>query len=119
MKADGHRPGIGDSAARRVRRWGNTSRPKALDLGRLVPLWPAELGAERKEDRLRLLSRLRRALKDERRRGLAGHWAYDLARHAQLVEAYRAVLKQYLDDFGPISEDAGPAREERPEGAVD
>lgn len=115
MKRDSRCPGAGGIARGRVRRWGETSRPAAADLGRLLPLWPAELAAERKEDRLRLLSRLRRALKDERRRGLAGHWAYDVARHAQLVDAYRSALRQYLDDFGPIAGDASKGREERTE----
>jgi hypothetical protein len=39
---------------------------------------------------------MRRALRIERQRGIAGHWAYDLARHAQLLSAYRAETADYL-----------------------
>jgi hypothetical protein len=41
---------------------------------------------------------LRRALRAERQRGIGGHWSYDLARHAQLLHAYRAEAKAYLRD---------------------
>jgi hypothetical protein len=47
-------------------------------------------------DHARLLAKLRRALRAERQRGLGGHWAYDLARHAQLLRAYRAETAAYL-----------------------
>ncbi|CAN1725104.1 protein of unknown function [Hyphomicrobium sp. 1Nfss2.1] len=40
---------------------------------------------------------MRRALRLERQRGIAGHWAYDLARHAALLNAYRAETKDYLN----------------------
>jgi len=36
-----------------------------------------------------VLAKLRRALRAERRRGLAGHWSYDLNRHVGLLSAYR------------------------------
>jgi hypothetical protein len=52
-------------------------------------LWPSEIADGSLAGRLRLLARLRTALRRERQRGLAGHWAYDLARHARLLEAYR------------------------------
>ena len=39
--------------------------------------------------RERLVGLLRRALLSERRRGRAGHWAYDLARHGALLGAWR------------------------------
>jgi len=59
-------------------------------LGRLLPLWPHELADESPEGRLRVVARLRKALRAERRRGLAGHWTYDLARHVELLRLYRA-----------------------------
>jgi hypothetical protein len=59
-------------------------------LGRLLPLWPHELADESPQGRLRVVARLRRALRAERRRGLAGHWTYDLARHVELLRLYRA-----------------------------
>jgi hypothetical protein len=57
------------------------------DLPLLIPLLPGErFGLE---DRQRLLALLRQALRRERQRGLRGDWAYDLARHAHLLAAYR------------------------------
>lgn len=64
---------------------------RARDLPRLLPMWPWEMQtADAAQHGARLLARLRRALREERRRGLGGHWSYDLARHAQLLAAYRA-----------------------------
>jgi hypothetical protein len=40
--------------------------------------------------RAHVIAALERALRAERRRGLAGHWTYNLARHMQLLRAYRA-----------------------------
>jgi hypothetical protein len=40
-----------------------------------------------------LIARLRRALRAERQRGVAGHWTYNLSRHADLLRAYRAELE--------------------------
>lgn len=61
-------------------------------LPRVLPLWPHELDDASAEGRRNVLARLRRALRAERRRGLAGHWTYDLARHAELLRVYRAEL---------------------------
>lgn len=60
------------------------------ELARLIPLWPSELADLSIEGRARLIGKLERALRAERRRGLAGHFAYDLSRHAQLVRCTRA-----------------------------
>lgn len=62
---------------------------RAAELARLLPLWPREIADTSREGRLRLVAKLHRALKAERRRGLAGHWTYDLARHAALLAAWR------------------------------
>lgn len=70
------------------------------DLPRLLPLWPHEIDAAAPAEHARLLARLRRALRQERLRGLAGHWAYDLARHAQLLRAYRCETAEYLRKSG-------------------
>jgi hypothetical protein len=69
---------------------------RARDLPRLLPLWPHELTPATNADHALLLARLRRALRAERQRGLAGHWTYDLARHAQLLRAYRAEVVAHL-----------------------
>jgi hypothetical protein len=62
------------------------------ELPRVLPLWPRELDDETFEGRQRILAKLRRALRAERRRGLAGHWTYDLARHVELLRVYRIEL---------------------------
>jgi hypothetical protein len=59
-------------------------------------MWPYEFTTQNRNDHLRLLANLRRALRSERQRGLGGHWAYDLARHAHLLRAYRAETAAYL-----------------------
>lgn len=63
---------------------------RAQDLPRLIAIWPHELDASDRAQREAIVARLRAALRAERRRGLAGHWTYDLARHSQLLSAYRA-----------------------------
>jgi hypothetical protein len=40
--------------------------------------------------RAHILATLERALRAERRRGIAGHWTYNLARHVQLLRVYRS-----------------------------
>ncbi len=59
------------------------------DLPRLLPVWPADLAGTGPEARRRIVALLKRALRAERQRGIAGHWTYDLARHSQLLTAYR------------------------------
>lgn len=66
------------------------------DLPRLLPLWPHELETASLAEHARLLARMRRALRMERQRGISGHWTYDLARHAELLRAYRAEAADYL-----------------------
>jgi hypothetical protein len=61
-----------------------------------MPLWDWELVTPSAAEHERLLARLRRALRLERQRGLSGHWTYDLARHAQLLRAYRAEVAACL-----------------------
>jgi hypothetical protein len=63
---------------------------RALALTRLLPLWPHEVSDCSATGRRRVVALLRRALRAERKRGLAGHWTYDLSRHAQLLALYRA-----------------------------
>lgn len=62
---------------------------RARDLPRLVALWPHEIADCTAAGRIRVVKLLRRALREQRRRGLAGHWSYELARHAALWRAYR------------------------------
>jgi hypothetical protein len=65
---------------------------RARDLPRLIALWPRELSDQTSEGSLLILSKLRRALRAERRRALAGHWSYELNRHLGLMTAYKAEL---------------------------
>ena len=62
------------------------------DLPRLIALWPRELADPTPQGSLVILRKLCRALRAERRRGLAGHWSYDLNRHLGLWSAYKAEL---------------------------
>ncbi|HMN37983.1 MAG TPA: hypothetical protein PKD49_09805 [Hyphomicrobium sp.] len=55
------------------------------ELQRLLPLWPHELADLSLSGRQRILRFLARALREERRRCRAGHWTYDVARHAALA----------------------------------
>ncbi|HWE21564.1 MAG TPA: hypothetical protein VG758_31045 [Hyphomicrobiaceae bacterium] len=65
---------------------------RRTELTRILPLWPHELNDASPEGRRRVLGKLRRALGAERRRGITGHWTYDLARHAELLRVYRLEL---------------------------
>jgi len=56
----------------------------------LIAVDPASLGEESVAAAQAILSRLRRALRAERRRAKAGHWTYDLNRHIALRQAYAA-----------------------------
>jgi len=65
---------------------------RSRDLPKLIALWPHELEDDSQEGTFRVLAKLRRALRVERRRGLAGHWSYDLNRHLGLLSAYKGEL---------------------------
>ena len=62
------------------------------DLPGLLPVWPREIRDMTPEKHHRLIQRLKRALREERRRGIAGSWTYDLARHARLFRALQAEM---------------------------
>jgi hypothetical protein len=73
-------------------------------LPRLLPLWPDQIADTSLAGRRRIMALMQRALRAERCRGRAGHWTYDLARHAALHRAYtreRAALK-LLDRSSPL-----------------
>ena len=61
-------------------------------LCRVLALWPHEFDNHTPAGRQNILAKLRRALRAERRRGIAGHWTYDLARHIELLHVYRQEL---------------------------
>lgn len=95
----GQRTGAQRIGERRTGAAGTCARAAALyerprDLPRLLPMWPEELRIDDLAAHRRLVARLRRALRAERQRGEAGHWTYDLARHAALLSAYRFELSE-------------------------
>ena len=55
-------------------------------------MWPHEIEDESLSGRQKILAKLRQALRAERRRGLSGHWTYDLARHVELLRVYQEEL---------------------------
>ena len=60
---------------------------RTRDLPRLVPVWPAEVADGSVAGAEALIARVVRALRAERRRGLAREWSYDLGRHRSLAAA--------------------------------
>ena len=68
---------------------------RARDLPKLIALWPYELDDHSQEGTFRILAKLRRALRAERRRALSGHWSYDLNRHLGLLSAYKGELARF------------------------
>jgi hypothetical protein len=79
--------GMTDAGARRYVR--------ERDLPKLIALWPREIDDRSSNGALHILAKLRRALRAERTRGLAGHWSYDLNRHLGLVGAFKGELAAY------------------------
>lgn len=63
---------------------------RRAELAALLPLWPRELADLSIAGRCHIVKTLERALRGERKRGRAGHWTYDVARHAALLRTYRA-----------------------------
>jgi hypothetical protein len=77
--------------------------PPARDVRACVlPLWPHELSDMSAAGRRRRVVLLRRALRIERQRGVAGHWTYDLARHWALLAWYREEVAA-LDEVATAS----------------
>lgn len=59
-------------------------------LPRLIRAVPSEMAGRDVATARRLIARLERALRAERRRGRAGHWTYDINRHIALMQALKA-----------------------------
>jgi hypothetical protein len=93
-KAGPRRYAARSKASERDKRRGTPFRSyhRRAELPRVLPLWPHELDDETPEGRRNIVCKLRRALRAERRRGVAGHWTYDLARHVELLRVYRLEL---------------------------
>jgi hypothetical protein len=87
----GRPPGL-DQASRLMAAAGARRYERKPDLPKLIPLWPSEVEDTSWVGTLRIPEALRRALRSERRRGIAGHWNYDLTRHLGLLSAYKGEL---------------------------
>ncbi len=92
------------SGIRRRRGSGRRDEERLGAIARLLPVWPHEIADRSEAGRRRLVAKLARALRAERRRGIAGHWSYDLARHAALLRLYREELAMLRS--GPAGEAA-------------
>lgn len=95
MAGDDDKKVLGETARRRDGSFPPAPMPpgayqRARDLPRLIPMWPAEIADNSIAGRQRLVAKMARALREERRRAKSGYWAYDLARHAALLRAYQA-----------------------------
>ena len=84
---------VGRPARIRAMRPARPEYDRRTTLCSVLALWPQEIEDDSLAGRLRIVAKLRRALRAERQRGLAGHWTYDLARHAELLRAYKQELR--------------------------
>ncbi|TBN48021.1 hypothetical protein EYR15_15110 [Hansschlegelia quercus] len=73
-----------------TRRSGIAAYDRERALPRLIAIGPSELHDRGPDIRRKIVARLIRAWRAERRRGIAGHWAYDLNRHLALSQALAA-----------------------------
>lgn len=90
---------------------------RAWDLPRILAVWPQELADLTLAGRERMLTRLKQALRAERQRGIAGHWTYDVSRHAQLITAFKSEAREVAEQRKPgVRQEslAEPARPTRP-----
>jgi hypothetical protein len=83
---------------------------RVRDLPRLLALWPHEIEDPSPAAHVRLVTKLRAALRAERQRGLSGHWTYDLARHRHLLAAYRAEHALLTAERAAVRRAEGEAR---------
>ncbi len=86
---------------------------RGTELPAILPLWRDELADDTPRGRRLILAKLRRALRAERRRGSAGHWTYDLARHAELLRVYRLELARYRTYRTHTGPDTGRAKNDK------
>lgn len=100
FSTSGHRPTQTIRAHACVPQRRHRAYERTRDLPALLPVWPDEIANMTPEKHHRLIQRIRRALREERRRGLAGAWSYDLARHAGL---YRALQEEIAATPPPLS----------------
>lgn len=67
---------------------------RLTNLIRLLPIPAAEIRENTRTTAKKIMSRLRSALRQERKRGRAGHWTYDLNRHIALYQALNTEIQR-------------------------
>lgn len=97
---------------------GLSEAERVREIARLLPLWPAEIADTSPGGRARLVAKLHQALKAERRRGQAGHWTYDLARHAALLAVWRRERAALAALGGPLASRRAPAVRPAPSRSI-
>ena len=79
---------------------GSITYERRLHLQQLLPIALRKIDDQSSQNCRWIISRLARALRQERNRGRCRHWAYSLNRHVALLQAYRGehgVLKNLKD----------------------
>lgn len=77
---------------------GADSYDRDKHLQQLLPISASQISDKSNEAGKWIATRLAHALRAERNRGSAGHWAYSLNRHLALLQAYRGE-RMALDAF--------------------
>lgn len=95
------------------------SYDRRRDLAPLLALWPWEIKDLDESTQPRIIAMIGNALRIERQRGVTGHWAYDVARHARLVRAYKAECQSVIHPDGARAVARGPGPISRPDACRD
>ncbi len=74
----------------------NSESSGGPDASQLLPIWPKDLSDRTRAGRQNLIAIIERELRKERRRGIAGNRAYDISRHAKLVQLLKAERDELL-----------------------
>lgn len=82
-----HKTTPGDAGLSVFRKPESNCAPDALQF---LPVWPQEICDRSGPGRRKIIAIIERELRKERRRGIAGDRAYDLARHSRLAQLLRA-----------------------------
>ena len=93
---------------------------RTRQLPQLLKMWPSEVEDYSYPGTLRIAALLRKALRAERRRARASHWAYDLTRHMGLMDALKVERERLkmLERGLPRHTGAGPSGQSRSAGTL-
>lgn len=84
-------PAVHARSASRFGRGTSSHDALRLDICRALHLWPVEVVLEDESGLDDVIGKLRRALRRQRGHAIAGHWSYELASHARLLDLFRQV----------------------------